>query len=478
MDNIIKKVIRNKKTNEYGYEGIYPIIGNLDYSVYEKNSIKEDELFFGEPSIVNDEFYFASKVKPVILIRIVTNALINEFIAGKLIAKEAFKVRGVDWFIIGGTGTGVYIESDKMNIRYSIGTIRNPIKNIKTKKYSISQDETFMLKYKVGGKVSEFEFINRDTCEKLLKKSKGAEEKSQNDESTADVEAEKILNKDITELSLKIKDLEKSKTFNADLIKKLVENYLDSIEDTKSAFSKGTKKLKKPDTVWTLYDIVSNIKYSLDFVTKNLQRVIANLLYASYESNVSLFLIGPMGEVLADVLAHNIDGSDADRLDCNLPYDPIALNKIKESENEVLLVQNIIGSEWFNVINDINNLQSKKIIYTHPFKEDMLLIPHSLSQFVVPILTEVFIKEINQKNVKFSRQIIKADNFEKEDYKKIQIPSKRENEYRKVMRKKEIIWNNWSKLVREFKYADDKEKIFEILLDSYLYVTENELEGL
>lgn len=117
----------------------------------------------------------------------------------------------------------------------------------------------------------------------------------------------------------------------------------------------------------------------------------AKFFYASVLGNISLLLVGPYSEELANLLSMSVYGRHAAVLDCMGEFDLNALDKLEQSDDKLIIVRNIFNSKWVNYIPRLVNLVDKQVIFTHPFIEDLRIEPESLYNYMLPIFTELFI---------------------------------------------------------------------------------------
>lgn len=118
---------------------------------------------------------------------------------------------------------------------------------------------------------------------------------------------------------------------------------------------------------------------------------LAKFFYASVLGNISLLLVGPYSEELADLLSMSVYGRHAAVLDCMGEFDLNTLDKLEQSDDKLIIVRNIFNSKWVNYIPRLVNLVDKQVIFTHPFIEDLRIEPESLYNYMLPIFTELFI---------------------------------------------------------------------------------------
>lgn len=123
-------------------------------------------------------------------------------------------------------------------------------------------------------------------------------------------------------------------------------------------------------------------QYSLEF---------AAYLHAAYTAHIPLLLAGPNGRDIADALSAALCGRTASILCCEGEYNSQAVEEWLNSSDEVVAIQNLLNTSWIDHIPELLRTQEKFVIVLHPFAEDLVIEPKGLYNYLLPVLTELFV---------------------------------------------------------------------------------------
>ncbi len=121
-------------------------------------------------------------------------------------------------------------------------------------------------------------------------------------------------------------------------------------------------------------------------------------MYSAYVNSVPVLLTGPNAENIADAFSIGVFGSVPGLLDCSDDYDSTILESITEDSADVVKVINPFSSQWLQRMPQIINNIPGYCIAIHPFPEDLLIEPHSVYSFMLPINTELFVDSASVNN--------------------------------------------------------------------------------
>lgn len=130
-------------------------------------------------------------------------------------------------------------------------------------------------------------------------------------------------------------------------------------------------------------------KHSLNF---------AAFLYAAYTTQTPLLLAGPNGRDIADALSAALFGRSASVLRCENDYLPSAVEACMCSEGRIVVVMNPLSSSWVDHISELTARKGKFLMMVHPFAEDLLIEPRGLYNYMLPVLTELFVDRVSVGN--------------------------------------------------------------------------------
>ena len=152
--------------------------------------------------------------------------------------------------------------------------------------------------------------------------------------------------------------------------------------------------------VYPSHEVVCNVDDLISWIGKNLgdagtkeahTQSLAKYLYACYDMGVSLLLAGPGGRAIADAYSSGQFARPAARIFCDGPWDQRAVARVIQSDAEVVVIQNPFHPQWIAHLPDVI-FQSHKIFFLlTPFKEDLMVEPQGLYQYILPLFTESLI---------------------------------------------------------------------------------------
>lgn len=116
-------------------------------------------------------------------------------------------------------------------------------------------------------------------------------------------------------------------------------------------------------------------------------------LYAIHINNVPILIAGPAGQDIAEVLSVSMYANGAGQLTLGDECDFSIAERISESADPIVSVQNMFGKGWSDTLPQKFTRLKKQIIWTHPYVEDLLIEPKGLYNYMLPILSECFIGE-------------------------------------------------------------------------------------
>lgn len=262
----------------------------------------------------------------------------------------------------------------------------------------------------------------------LIKKIEAAEKVL--NEKLAEIADYEKLGKDVTQ---KVQEeIINARNNAAEFISKMLFTYSkDSKENTSSgnkgeqAYSSGLN-LEKDLEPFTLYEeLIDSYKENLQEagVANNYSFAVAAFIYSSYINRVPIFLSGPCGENIANAFSVTLCGRTAAVLDCSQDYSSVSLQMLLDSDDEIVIIKNPFSAKWINRIPELLLQGNKYYFVVSPYAEDLTIEPRSLYNYVLPVLTEVFVENISTNN--FEGGYIDA-NFEEFEAKNTDKPCKRQ----------------------------------------------------
>jgi hypothetical protein len=141
------------------------------------------------------------------------------------------------------------------------------------------------------------------------------------------------------------------------------------------------------------YDAVCTLQDELEEagVIERCASMLAAFLYTAHILHTPLLLAGPNGRDIADAVSAALFGRTASVFRCESAYDPSAVEEYMVEGSQVITLLDPINTRWISHIPELTTGRDKLILAVHPFAEDLLIEPRGLYNYVVPVLTELFV---------------------------------------------------------------------------------------
>lgn len=136
--------------------------------------------------------------------------------------------------------------------------------------------------------------------------------------------------------------------------------------------------------------IHQNLSHALS-IEPAFQSMLTAFLYAIHINNVPILIAGPGGQDIAEVLSVSMYANGAGQLTLGNECDLSMAERISESADPIVSVQNMFGKGWSDALPQKFTRLKKQIIWTHPYVEDLLIEPKGLYNYMLPMLSECFI---------------------------------------------------------------------------------------
>ena len=131
-------------------------------------------------------------------------------------------------------------------------------------------------------------------------------------------------------------------------------------------------------------------------VVSDCNEELAAFVLAAFERGKALILAGPCGERIVDALAAACcEGRRPGTLRCDGDWNENAVAEAEGGDDEIILVKNALNSRWVDRWPDAVAESSKRWILTTPFEEDLTLLPKGFYNYFAPVLTEMFVVDVN-----------------------------------------------------------------------------------
>lgn len=133
-------------------------------------------------------------------------------------------------------------------------------------------------------------------------------------------------------------------------------------------------------------------------VAQSYRSALGTYLYSCFLNRTPVLLAGPFGREIADAFSLVLTGKTADYLDCSLCTYRRGMGDIQLLSSSVLVIDHPFEKEWAEHIPELSTLPNCFVMFTHPFREDLLIEPVGMMNYMIPILTELVIDHAPQKD--------------------------------------------------------------------------------
>lgn len=125
-------------------------------------------------------------------------------------------------------------------------------------------------------------------------------------------------------------------------------------------------------------------------ISREFRKAFAAFLYGAFCSKIPVMLAGPNSFEIANGFCLALFGKTAASFDCSCKFSRDTLENILNSDAEIMVISNILHSEWMPYIDRIISTKSYVIFYC-AFAEDLIIEPKGLLNYIVPVFTEIIV---------------------------------------------------------------------------------------
>lgn len=140
-------------------------------------------------------------------------------------------------------------------------------------------------------------------------------------------------------------------------------------------------------------DVLSAVAINLEEagVAEQHQKGLAAFLCAAYIEKQPLFLAGANAIDIVQAFSAAVQAKQHGVLSCRDMYCQQAVAEIGTHDENIVLIQNLLASNWINHLPEILARKDMFYVATHPYAEDLQVEPQSLYGFMLPLFTEFFV---------------------------------------------------------------------------------------
>ena len=129
-------------------------------------------------------------------------------------------------------------------------------------------------------------------------------------------------------------------------------------------------------------------------VAEGFETSLAAFLMTAWQAGAPVLLAGPGGEAIADAFSAAVTGRMAGVLDCSGEYSREGVEEIFSHGDQVVLVKRPFATDWNDALSSLLLPPRCFFILATPFAEDLRLEPAGWKNYVLPVLTEVFLDDL------------------------------------------------------------------------------------
>ena len=128
-------------------------------------------------------------------------------------------------------------------------------------------------------------------------------------------------------------------------------------------------------------------------VAEKYRNGLAAFLCAAYIEKQPILIVGPNANDIAQAFSASLTGFKHGTLCCEGSNYNQTIKEIGANGEDIVIINNLIASEWMNRLPEILSKKQVFFIATHPYAEDVQVEPKSLYGFMLPLFTEFIVDD-------------------------------------------------------------------------------------
>lgn len=151
--------------------------------------------------------------------------------------------------------------------------------------------------------------------------------------------------------------------------------------------------LVAPELHHSWSEVINTLVFELSEVgvAEKYRSGLAAFLCAAYIEKQPIIIVGPNAIDVAKVFCAVVEGNKYGMLYCDANYSNQLIKEIGAQGEGIVIINNLLASEWMNRIPELCSHKDIFYIATHPYAEDIQVEPKSLYGFMLPLFTEFFV---------------------------------------------------------------------------------------
>jgi len=143
---------------------------------------------------------------------------------------------------------------------------------------------------------------------------------------------------------------------------------------------------------WSLLLKVIQGELSSAGVTDKALPGLSAYLYSAYLHQAPVMLAGPFGKEIAKAFSVALCSRLPDIIHCGKGSVSISFARCQESDSEVVVLTDLFSRESYAQTLQLMEQTKKFFIAIHPYAEDLVIEPNGLSNYFIPIFTDLFME--------------------------------------------------------------------------------------
>lgn len=146
-------------------------------------------------------------------------------------------------------------------------------------------------------------------------------------------------------------------------------------------------------------DVVKTAREELESagVSQKYSYGLALYLCSAFILKQPVLLVGPNAIDIVEAFSYALYGGKYGILNCRGDFSPDVTTDIGSEDEHIVVIKNIIESNWISYIPDIISKRDTMFFFIHPYAEDIQIEPKSIYNYMLPLFTEFFVSSSPRK---------------------------------------------------------------------------------
>lgn len=145
--------------------------------------------------------------------------------------------------------------------------------------------------------------------------------------------------------------------------------------------------------------LFQNLAYTFG-IEKELCSMFAAFIYAVIIYEHPILIAGPYGREIADTVSVSIFGIDSGKIQLANGANSCIVDSVANEPEQIVSVSNMFGRDWNDTLpQDFEQINNKRVIWTHPYVEDLSIEPKGLFNYMIPVFSECFVSTYDKRRI-------------------------------------------------------------------------------